>query len=261
MSRVKPLVLIGLVVALLALSVSAAPAQEPDLAALEKRIEVLETRLRNLEQSFAQRVAALEKQARDNAQPANPLEGEAQQAYAQISRLAADGNMEEAKKQMADFMGKYASTDTAKRARRLNDELIVIDKPAPAEWGIEKWFQGESQVDLTSDKPTLFVFWEVWCPHCQREVPKMEALYESLKDQGLQVVGITRITKSATEEKVRGFIEEHKIEYPIAKEDGSVAQFFNVSGIPAAAVMKGGKVIWRGHPARLNEEMIKGWLQ
>lgn len=260
MSRLKLLVLAGLVVAVMALSVSAAPAQEADLAALEKRIEALENRLRSLEQSFAQKMTALEKQARENAQPANPLEGEAQQAYAQISRLAAEGNMDEAKKQMADFMTKYGSTSTAKRARRLNDELIVIGKPAPAEWGVEKWFQGESQVDLTSDKTTLLVFWEVWCPHCQREVPKMQALYGSMKDQGLQVVGITRITKSATEEKVLGFIEEHEIAYPMAKENGAIAEFFNVSGIPAAAVMKGGKVVWRGHPARLNEEMIKGWL-
>jgi peroxiredoxin len=260
MSRVKPLILVGLLLGVSAMSISLTPAQETDLAALEARIKALETRLGNLEKSFAQRVAALERQAREGAQQANPLEGEAQQAYAQISRLAAEGKMDEAKKQMADFMTKYASTNTAKRARRLNDELSVIGKDAPAAWGVEKWYQGESETDLTGDKATLLVFWEVWCPHCQREVPKMQALYNSLKDQGLQLVGVTRITKSSTEEKVLAFIEEHKVTYPIAKEDGTIAQYFNVSGIPAAAVVKGGKVVWRGHPARLNEEMLKGWL-
>jgi len=261
MSRVKVLILVGFLVGAFALSAPPSPAQEePDAAALEKRIEALETRMTNLERSFAQRMAALEKQAREGAQAPDPLEAEAQQAYAQISRLAADGNMDEAKKQMADFMTKYGTTGAAKRASRLNDELMVIGKDAPPEWGIEKWYQGESDVNLAGDKATLLVFWEVWCPHCQREVPKMQELYNALKDKGLQIVGLTRITKSATEEKVLGFIEEHKLTYPIAKENGSVAQFFNVSGIPAAVVLKGGKVVWRGHPARITEEMLKGWL-
>jgi len=57
------------------------------------------------------------------------------------------------------------------------------------------------------------------------------------------VIGLTRITKSATEEKVQAFIEEKKVEYPMAKEDGSVSRYFNVSGIPAAAVIKDGKVV------------------
>jgi hypothetical protein len=39
-----------------------------------------------------------------------------------------------------------------------------------------------------------------------------------------------------------------------------VASHFGVSGIPAAAVVKGGKVVWRGHPARLSEQMLKDWL-
>ena len=48
--------------------------------------------------------------------------------------------------------------------------------------------------------------------------------------------------------------------YPTAKENGDLSKHFNVSGIPAAAVVKGGKVVWRGHPGRLNDSMIDGWL-
>jgi thiol-disulfide isomerase/thioredoxin len=259
MFRMKSVCLTCLL-ALLALAALPAVAQDTDPGNLEARVKALETRLANMEKMLNQRLASIEGKLRNAGNAPNPLEGEAQQAYTNISRLAAEGKMTEAKTEMDNFMKKYGSTEIAKRARKLNDELSVVGKDAPAEWGIDKWYQGESDVDLAGDKTTLLVFWEVWCPHCQREVPKMEALFESLKGDGLQVVGLTRITKSATDEKVANFIKEKEIGYPIAKENGSISQYFNVSGIPAAAVVKDGKVVWRGHPARLNETMIKGWM-
>ena len=113
---------------------------------------------------------------------------------------------------------------------------------------------------LTAKPVTLLAFWEAWCPHCQREVPELEATYKSLSPQGLQIVGLTKITKSATEEKVTEFIKEKGVTYPMAKETGALSEYFGVSGIPAAAVVKDGKVVWRGHPARLDEETLKAWL-
>jgi thiol-disulfide isomerase/thioredoxin len=260
MSRMKPVCFVCLLMGALTLAALPASAQETDAAALEERIQALEAKVSALEKNLYQRLSTLERQVKQGAQAPNPLEGEAQQAYGEINRLVAESKFDEAKAAMAEFMKKYSGTATAKRAGRLNQELAVIGKTAPTEWSIEKWYQGESEIDLAGDKTTLLVFWEVWCPHCQREVPKMQAFYDELKDEGLQVVGLTRITKSATEEKVTTFIEENDVKYPLAKESGAISQYFNVSGIPAAAVVKDGKVIWRGHPARLSQDTLKGWL-
>jgi thiol-disulfide isomerase/thioredoxin len=260
MSRVKPISAAVLLVGALVFAAYPAVAQEATTADLEKRIEALETRIQNLERSLGQRLANIERQVQQGAAAPHPKEQEAQNAYAEISRMVSDGKFEEAKTRMAAFMKEYGTTATAKRASRLNQELAVIGKSAPDAWGIEKWFQGESEIDLSSGKATLLVFWETWCPHCQREVPKVQALYDELSGKGLQVVALTKITKSATEEKVQSFLTEKKVSYPAAKEDGTVSRYFNVSGIPAAAVLKDGKVVWRGHPARLNQETLKGWL-
>jgi thiol-disulfide isomerase/thioredoxin len=161
---------------------------------------------------------------------------------------------------MAAFMKTYGATNTAKQARRLNTELSIIGKDVPASWDIEKWFQGESDVDLASNGTKLLVFWEVWCPHCKREVPKLQKLYDDLKGEGLTVVGLTKVNRSSTDESVKNFIKEKELGYPVAKESGSLSSHFGVSGVPAAAVVKNGKVVWRGHPARLSESMLKGWL-
>ncbi len=224
-----------------------------------------------LEQKVAQleeRVAALEKApkaasgAAAPAAAADPAAEEAAKAlYEQISDQVSKGQMDEAKKNMDELTSKYAATTMAKRARKLAAELEVVGKAVPSSWSknIEKYYQGEGNVNLSSGT-TLVVFWEVWCPHCRREVPELKATYEKFQGKGLGVVGLTKITRSATEEKVVEFVKEQSVNYPMAKEDGTLSQEFNVSGIPAAAVVKDGKIIWRGHPARLNDELLTGWL-
>jgi thiol-disulfide isomerase/thioredoxin len=228
--------------------------------ALVKKIESLEQRIASLERTLSERLAAIERGIAQGGGPSADQEQAARTAYGKISGLVSSGNYEQAKTEMAAFMKQYGSTNTAKQARRLSSELAVIGKSTPASWGIEKWFQGESDVDLASDQTTLLVFWEVWCPHCKREVPKLQALYDSLHDDGLQIVGLTKVNRSATEESVRSFMAEQNLSYPVAKEDGSLSAHFSVQGVPAAAVVKDGKVIWRGHPARLSEDMLKGWM-
>ena len=69
-----------------------------------------------------------------------------------------------------------------------------------------------------------------------------------------------RLDSREPRESVRSFIEDNGLDYPMAKETGALADYFNVKGIPAAALVKEGKIVWRGHPMRLTDEMLRGWL-
>lgn len=249
-----------LVVALAAATYGLAWAQSPDAQQLQQKVEALETRLATLERTLAQRLGAIEQRLAQGGTAGNAAEPQAEAAYSQIAQLVAQGEYEKAQGEMAEFMKAYGSTNTAKKARRMYEELSVIGKAVPSDWGVEKWYQGEKDVSLDGKKTTLLVFWEEWCPHCKREVPKLDQFYSDLKASGLQVVGFTKVTRSSTEDKVTDFIQTSKLSYPQAKENGNLSQYFNVSGVPAAAVVKDGKVVWRGHPAQLNETQLKGWL-
>ncbi len=218
---------------------------------LEEKVGALEEKVAKIEASGGATAAATGDPKAEEA---------AKKLYEEISELAGKGEMAQAQGKMKEMESKYGSTTMFKRASKLAAELEVIGKDAPTEFGIEKWYLGEGDVNLTSGDATLVVFWEVWCPHCRREVPNMKEVYSQWNGKGLQVVGLTRITRSATEEKVTEFIQEQDVNYPMAKEDGSVAKHFNVSGIPAAAIIKGGKIIWRGHPARLNEDLLTKFI-
>lgn len=232
----------------------AADSPAPAAPSVEDRVKVLEQRVQQLEQKLAAAQAPAPNPA------AVQLESEAGAAYNEINKLALAGKAEEAKAQLPEFMKKYGTTSWAGRASMLQKDLELLGKQGPTNWGIQKWFQGQNDIDLAAKKTTLVVFWEVWCPHCQREVPKLQAMYTDLKGQGLQVVGLTKVTKTSTDDKVASFISEQKIGYPVAKEDGSASTYFNVGGIPAAVVLKDGKIVWRGHPASLTEDKLKGWL-
>ncbi len=233
---------------------------ESDIKTLTEKVNALEQRIATMERNLTTQLSRISQQLAAGG-AANPaMEAEAKTALAAVNQLIASGNSAKAKADMTEFMKKYGNTQAAKSARRTYQELQVVGKDVPADWGIEKWFQGESDVDLASDGTTLLVFWEVWCPHCKREVPKMQAMYDKLGAEGLQIVGLTKVNRSATEEGVTAFMTEKNMTYPVAKETGSLSAYFNVSGIPAAAVVKDGKVVWRGHPARLTEAMLKDMM-
>jgi thiol-disulfide isomerase/thioredoxin len=252
-------VVLLIVAGAVALAITAATSDNP-AEDLEKRVTALQERVDSLEKQLQAMRVQMTQAAAAGADTA-ALDAEAEKAYAEIVGMVNAGKTAEAKAKLAQDRQKYARTKYAHNLVTLAAELEVVGKDKPADWGIEKWFQGQSEIDLASDKKTtLVVFWEEWCPHCRREVPKMQELYHTYKGQGLQIVGLTKINKSATEEKVTQFLADQKVAYPIAKENGTASEFFAVRGIPAAAVVKDGKVVWRGHPARLTEAQIKAWL-
>ena len=215
---------------------------------LDEKIDALTEKVDNMKTTGAKAAVKDEK-----------AEKAAAAMYEKIGKAIREGDTDGAKKQLAELKSKYSNTTAYRRARKVERELEVIGKAAPSSLEVEKWYTSESAVDFASDKPTLLVFWEIWCPHCRREVPKLQATWDKYGDK-IQMVGLTKITRSATEEKVTEFIAEQKVTYPTAKENGDLSKHFNVSGIPAAAVVKGGKVVWRGHPGRLSDTMIDGWL-
>ena len=219
---------------------------------LEARVAQLETQVESLKNAPpAQRAAA-------GKPPANDARNEAAVAlFREANQLVAANKYDEAKAKLAQLSGEYGDTPAAKSGSKVMKELEVIGKAAgPLQ--VSSWYQGETAL---SGEATLLVFWEVWCPHCKREVPKLQQTHDTWGPKGLQVIGLTKQTRNITDEQVESFIKENNVGYPMAKEaGGQMSTYYNVSGIPAAAVVKDGKVVWRGHPGRITDEMLTSWV-
>jgi thiol-disulfide isomerase/thioredoxin len=226
-------------------------ADKKSFDAATERIAALEKKVEELEKKGAPGAARA-------AVPDSPEETAAMELMKAAQTAQRANDYPTAKAKLAELQEKYATTRAGKSAVRLATEINLVGSDAkPIE--VEKWFQGKAS--LTDSPATLLVFWETWCPHCKREMPKMQPNAEKWKAKGVQVVGLTKITKSSTEEAVTTFIKENEIKFPMAKEkEGSMSAAYAVSGIPAAALVKDGKVIWRGHPSGLTDEVLQGLL-
>lgn len=235
----------------LALASLAACAPKADHDELAARVQALEDRVAAVEKAPASgRGAAPAVNAAD--------EAKAQEVFGRFNDAMGKGDMDSAKKELDSLFKDYGSTQTASKAIRYKRELDVIgtDVKNPT---IDAMYVGAEGDINFAEGTTLVVFWEVWCPHCRREVPNMKEVAKKYEGK-MDVVGLTRITKSATEDGVKEFIKEQEVNYTMAKENGEAASAFAVSGIPAAAVVKDGKIVWRGHPGRLNDETIAKFL-
>jgi len=179
--------------------------------------------------------------------------------YREVQKAIKDDDIPTAKAKINELMTKYSDTRIARRAKRTQNELNVFDKKLSNNLDKVEWLQGKAS--FQDAKLSLVVFWELWCPHCKREIPNLQKMYETFKGKELNIIGLTKLSRNRTTEDVMTFLQENNVSYPIGKEDGTLSAEFAVSGIPAAALVKDGTIIWRGHPASLTTEKIEKHLQ
>lgn len=221
---------------------------------LEDRVASLDERVASMEQEMATMRTQLTRN-----HPDQRTETAAAQSLAAINVMLAGGQAVQAKPALAKFMDEYANTKAGARAQSLAQGLVAVGKPVPTDWQVENWYQG-GPADLASSGTTVLVFWETWCPHCRKAMPVLQTTYEKYKGQGLGVVGFTKLSRGSTDQAVKDFVNKNNIGFAMAKETGSLSTYFGVNGIPSAAVIKDGIVIWSGHPAAINDGMLQAWL-
>jgi peroxiredoxin len=101
----------------------------------------------------------------------------------------------------------------------------------------------------------LLNFWATWCPPCRKEMPDLDALYRQFKDQGLVILAISDEDAG----KVRPFIDQEKINYPILLDPGgAVGKRFEIAGIPKTFVYdRDGKIVAQSIDMRTRRQFLE----
>jgi len=177
------------------------------------------------------------------------------------SALAA-GQSDRAQGAYKKLISAFPKDRMAQAARGQLNSIALVDKDAPS-LQIEEWLGDNPGTMATlAGKPVLLVFWATWCPHCRREMPNTEETWNKYKDKGLMVLAITKNSRGQTSDKVREYISENGLTFPIGVDQGGqTSRAYSVQGIPAAALIdKSGKVVMRDHPTRITDEIIAKYL-
>lgn len=96
-------------------------------------------------------------------------------------------------------------------------------------------------------KVVILDFFAHWCGPCKRAFPEIRELYTELKGKGLEVVGVTsyygyygaekNLSKAQEYAKMKDFIKEFNLTWPVAFTDGSASKAYGVSAIPHLVVI------------------------
>lgn len=136
---------------------------------------------------------------------------------------------------------------------RMLTTLAVVGSPA-GDLTVARTLRGK--VPDWSTGTTMVVFWEPWCPHCQRELPELEAKLPALRAKGVDVLGLTGLTRGSTVAEAKALAKAGGLSFPLAVESGEISERMGIEGVPALAVVRDGVIVWRGHPQQLGDAAL-----
>ncbi len=134
--------------------------------------------------------------------------------------------------------------------------LFRLDTPqataSPASEGLDFSAPGldGKQIDLSSYRghPVIVDFWATWCGPCRKQIPELVALYKKYnKSRGLVIIGVScDLIQGDGVKAVEPFVEEFRINYPIAMADERLVDSMGVEAIPTTLfVGRDGKLVSR----------------
>ncbi len=103
-------------------------------------------------------------------------------------------------------------------------------------------------------KVVLLDFWGIWCGFCSHEMPNLKKVYDTYKDQGFDIIGVSLDDEEAV---LREYIKENDIQWRQISsgkrwEEDPLAKQFDITGIPTQWLIdKDGTLI--SHKARGEE--------
>ncbi|MFC7894883.1 TlpA family protein disulfide reductase [Streptomyces sp. NPDC057381] len=123
---------------------------------------------------------------------------------------------------------------------------------------------GQADIDDYKGKVVVLNVWGSWCPPCRAEAKNFETVYQDVKDQGVQFLGIN--TRDTSVGPARAFEKEFGVSYPSLYDPaGKLLLRFekgtlNPQAIPSTLIVdREGKVAARTLQA-LSEEKLRKML-
>jgi cytochrome c biogenesis protein CcmG, thiol:disulfide interchange protein DsbE len=93
----------------------------------------------------------------------------------------------------------------------------------------------EVTLNSLKGKVVYFTFWATWCLSCKEELPDLNTLQLKYAAKGFTVLSICI---ESSDSNVVSYLKKHPIIFPVlVDKEGSVAESFRFSGLPASFII------------------------
>ncbi len=183
--------------------------------------------------------------------------------YSLAGVFLCQADVDGAEQAFRELIERYPDTNKAKKAKKKLEGIGLVGHKVSA-LQIKEWI-GEPPPNLEGypQKLTIISFWAIWCPHCKKNVPKLNRLAEAYATKDVVVIGISRERKKYEAEIIRQYIEKHPMKFSTGVDDNNkTSRAFAVANIPCVVVVDAQKrICWHGHPEFLTETVIESLLK
>ncbi|HOX28060.1 MAG TPA: TlpA family protein disulfide reductase [bacterium] len=135
--------------------------------------------------------------------------------------------------------------DLVENNTEAKESLRLVGRNAP-ELSLPTYDNRNYKLSWPKNRNTILIFWSIGCPHCLKELPKMQSFSNNYRgDYGFDVVTVTRAGDSKGRSSLRDIVRENVFTFPILlDEKGDATKKYGVKFVPSVFIIdKKGKIV------------------